>query len=179
MTEKKLDCVILGLLSHEDLTGYEIKHRMDTALSFFWGASYGSIYPTLGTLVKDGLAEKHTDDGSSRGRIIYSITDAGREHLKKWLSDTSNRDEIRYETLLKLFFGSAAGEETTAGHIRTFRDAAEENIAKLLIAEENLKNSPDDDDHRYYLMTVRFGLKTYRAYTEYCDELLGDMVSQK
>lgn len=23
--EKKIDCVILGLLSHEDLTGYEIK----------------------------------------------------------------------------------------------------------------------------------------------------------
>ena len=26
--EKKSDCVILGLLSHEDLTGYEIKKRM-------------------------------------------------------------------------------------------------------------------------------------------------------
>lgn len=34
-SEKKLDCVILGLLSHEELTGYEIKKRMDTALSFF------------------------------------------------------------------------------------------------------------------------------------------------
>ena len=27
--EKKIDYVILGLLSHEDLTGYEIKKRMD------------------------------------------------------------------------------------------------------------------------------------------------------
>lgn len=36
-TEKKLDCVILGLLSHEELTGYEIKKRMDTALKYFWG----------------------------------------------------------------------------------------------------------------------------------------------
>lgn len=50
-TEKKLDCVILGLLSHEELTGYEIKKRIDTALKYFWGASYGSIYPTLGDLV--------------------------------------------------------------------------------------------------------------------------------
>ena len=31
-TEKKLDCVILGLLNHEELTGYEIKKRMDKAL---------------------------------------------------------------------------------------------------------------------------------------------------
>lgn len=51
-TEKKLDCVILGLLSHEDLTGYEIKKRMDTTLKYFWGASYGSIYPTLSELVR-------------------------------------------------------------------------------------------------------------------------------
>ena len=26
--EKKLDCVILGLLSHEPMTGYEIKKRI-------------------------------------------------------------------------------------------------------------------------------------------------------
>ena len=56
MTEKKLDCVILGLLSHEELTGYEIKRRIDSSLSYFWGASYGSIYPTLNSLVDDGLA---------------------------------------------------------------------------------------------------------------------------
>ena len=31
--EKKIDCVILGLLSHEELTGYEIKKRMDTMLT--------------------------------------------------------------------------------------------------------------------------------------------------
>ena len=49
--EKKLDCVILGLLSHEELTGYEIKKRIDTTLKYFWGASYGSIYPTLSDLV--------------------------------------------------------------------------------------------------------------------------------
>lgn len=59
-TEKKLDCVILGLLNHEELTGYEIKKRMDTALRYFWGASYGSIYPTLTELVNRGFAKKGT-----------------------------------------------------------------------------------------------------------------------
>ena len=57
-TEKRLDYVILGLFSHEKLTGYEIKKRMDTALKYFWGASYGSIYPTLSDLVNRGLATK-------------------------------------------------------------------------------------------------------------------------
>ena len=43
--ERKIDMVILGLLSHEDLTGYEIKKRMDGAISFFWKGSFGNIYP--------------------------------------------------------------------------------------------------------------------------------------
>lgn len=71
--EKKSDCVILGLLSHEDLTGYEIKKRMDTALKYFWGASYGSIYPALGDLVKRGLASKRDGAENNRNKIIYSI----------------------------------------------------------------------------------------------------------
>ena len=41
--EKKIDCVILGLLSHEELMGYEIKKRMDTALKYF-GAQAMAVY---------------------------------------------------------------------------------------------------------------------------------------
>ena len=79
--EKKLDCVILGLLSHEELTGYEIKKRMDTTLKYFWGASYGSIYPTLSDLVNRGLATKKEDGESKRNKLIYTITDMGRNYL--------------------------------------------------------------------------------------------------
>lgn len=46
---KKMDYVLLGLLSHEPMTGYEMKKRLDTSLRFFWG---GSIYPTLNSLKK-------------------------------------------------------------------------------------------------------------------------------
>lgn len=61
VNEKKIDCVILGLLSHEELTGYEIKKRMDTTLKYFWSASYGSISPALNDLVHRGLAMKREE----------------------------------------------------------------------------------------------------------------------
>ena len=105
--EKKINCVILGLLSHEDLTGYEIKKRMDTSLKYFWGASYGSIYPTLSELVNQGLAAKRDGAENNRNKIIYSITEEGRNYLKDWLTLPVDKDELRYETLLKLFFGIA------------------------------------------------------------------------
>ncbi len=169
--EKKLDCVILGLLSHEELTGYEIKKRMDTALKYFWGASYGSIYPTLSDLVARGLADRREDKENKRNKLIYTITDSGREYLRRWLKTPAERDELRYETLLKLFFGKEQGAEQAKTHIEAFREKTEKELAYLLKAKQALTDCLDEDDtHRYYLLTVEFGIKAFRAYLEWCEE---------
>ncbi len=105
--ERKIDYLILGLLSDRDLTGYEIKKVIDTTLNYFWSSSYASIYPALrGGLVDRGLAIKRKDTTSNRKKLIYSITDEGRSSLKEWLTVPVEKDELRYETLLKLFFGT-------------------------------------------------------------------------
>ena len=169
--EKKLDCVILGLLSHEELTGYEIKKRIDTSLKYFWGASYGSIYPTLSDLVNRGLAVKREDAGSKRNKLVYTITDAGRGYLKDWLQLPVEKDELRYETLLKLFFGKEQGPAQAAAHIEAFQKKVAKELPYLLRAEKALQdNIREDAAHKYYLATVGFGIKTYRAYLEWCEE---------
>ena len=170
-SEKKLDCVILGLLSHEELSGYEIKKRMDTALKYFWGASYGSIYPTLAGLVERGLANKREAGENKRNKIIYTITEEGRCYLKEWLRQPIEKDELRYETLLKLFFGNEEGPEQALRHIGAFREKIMQELPYLLGAEKVLKEHLDEDTtHRYYLLTVEFGIRTYRTYLEWCDE---------
>lgn len=169
--EKKIDYVILGLLSHEDLTGYEIKKRMDTSLKYFWGASFGSIYPTLSDLVDRGLANKRNGAEGKRNKIIYSITEEGRIYLKEWLQIPAEKDELRYETLLKLFFGNEAGALQAISHIDAFQEKIEGELPYLIGAAETLRNNIDaDDTHKYYLLTVEFGLKAYRAYLEWCEE---------
>lgn len=169
--EKKIDCVILGLLSHEELTGYEIKKRMDTALSYFWNASYGSIYPALNDLVSRGLAVRRNGAENRRNKLIYTITEDGRNYLKNWLAQPVSKDELRYETLLKLFFGAEQGEEQVLSHIEAFEAKIEEELPYLLSAEKILEEHQDDAaDHKYYLLTVAFGIKTYRTYLEWCAE---------
>lgn len=169
--EKKIDCVILGLLSHEELTGYEIKKRMDTTLKYFWSASYGSIYPALSDLVKRGLATKREDTENKRNKLIYTITEEGRSYLNEWLKVPVEKDGLRYETLLKLFFGNEQGAEQTLRHIKSFEQKIKKELPYLLGAEQVLKNCLDDDTaHKYFLLTVQFGIKTYRAYLEWCEE---------
>ncbi len=169
--EKKIDCVILGLLSHEELTGYEIKKRMDTNLKYFWGASYGSIYPALNDLVNRGLATKREDTNNKRNKLIYAITENGRDYLKNWLSLPIEKDELRYETLLKLFFGCEKGEEQALIHIEAFEKKIKEELPYLLHAETILNKALNEDTtHKYYLLTVEFGIKTYQTYLEWCKE---------
>jgi len=168
---KKMDCVILGLLSHKPMTGYEIKKQMDYSLRFFWGASYGSIYPTLNNLVKDGMIVSKDISENGRDKIQYTITEKGSKHLKKWLILPVEKDELRYETLLKLFFGCENGVQETLHHIEVFENKTKKELAFLKMMEAELEQIKDTEDaHIYYLLTVRFGVKTYEAYLSWCEE---------
>ena len=73
--EKKIDMVILGLLSHEDLTGYDIKKRIDGAISFFWKGSFGNIYPALKDMENQGLITKSDTSVGGRESNYFSFTD--------------------------------------------------------------------------------------------------------
>jgi DNA-binding PadR family transcriptional regulator len=169
--EKKMDCVILGLLSHESMTGYEIKKRMDTSLRFFWGASYGSIYPTLEGLVNDGMVTKLEKKENGRNKLIYTITQKGHDYLKEWLYLPVEKDELRYETLLKLFFGSEIGSKGTLGHISHFEEKIRNELPLLKEAVQVLGKIQDmQEAHTYYMLTAMFGVKVYEAYIEWCGE---------
>ncbi len=110
---------------------------MDTPLRYFWGASYGSIYHALSDLVDRRLAGKRNGAEKKRNKIVYSITENGRNYLEKWLQIPVEKDELPY----------------------------------LIGAADTLRNHIDvDDTHKYYLITVQFGIKTYRTYLEWCKE---------
>lgn len=144
---------------------------MDTSLKYFWGASYGSIYPALSDLVERRLANKRDGAENKRNKIIYSITEEGRIYLKKWLQIPAEKDELRYETLLKLFFGNEGGKLQAIAHIDAFQEKIEGELPYLIGAADTLRNSIDvDDTHKYYLLTVEFGIKAYHAYLEWCEE---------
>jgi DNA-binding PadR family transcriptional regulator len=52
-----LDIAVLGLLKEQPLHGYELKKRLSETLGFLWGVSYGSLYPALRRLEREGYIE--------------------------------------------------------------------------------------------------------------------------
>lgn len=170
--ENKTTYVILGFLSHEPMTGYELKKRIDMSLSYFWETGFGQIYPTLSTLEEKGLVTKSTDDkGQKLERITYTITEAGRNALRLWLEQPIAQKTIKYEVLLKLFFGGTLTPEQNLKTIQTFAQTYSKEVPMLEEFEKSLEEAlPEHPDHLYYLLTVKFGKKLFKAYEEWAEE---------
>ncbi len=166
--DRKIDVVILGLLSHEDLTGYDIKKRLDGAIGFFWKGSFGNIFPALTAMEEEGLVYKKKTKADGRGKIPYHITKQGTKALRAWLQEEQASNELRYETLLKLHFGGAVDRSVTIRNIQIFEEDVKRNLAVLNMYKENLEKVLDEEDHIFYYLTVTFGIDTYEAYLKWC-----------
>jgi DNA-binding PadR family transcriptional regulator len=118
-----IDLAILGLLTEQDLHGYELKKRLGELLSNRAGVSFGSLYPALNRLEAQGAVkavEQRTSvppapmsgslagelaafkarvresglvKGTGRSKKVYGITDAGRSRLVELLADPDVGDD--------------------------------------------------------------------------------------
>ena len=169
--DRKIDMVILGLLSHDDLTGYDIKKQIDGSIRFFWKGSFGSIYPALAELEKQGSVRRlKSNDGGGREKIIYSITSQGKEILKAWVRDEKASNDLKYETLMKLFFGGVESKETSLKNIEDFEEQIKADLKVLQVYKANIEKALDEEDHVYFYLTILFGIETYEAYLEWCNK---------
>ncbi|HET6496032.1 MAG TPA: PadR family transcriptional regulator, partial [Thermoleophilia bacterium] len=56
-----LELAVLGLLHESPMHGYELRKRLSSQLGAFRALSYGSLYPCLKELVRQGLIAESTD----------------------------------------------------------------------------------------------------------------------
>src|SRR5919106_2573222 len=95
----------LGALTEGDRTGYEIKRRFEEAFSYFFGASFGSIYPALADLTREGLVTCTNVEQTKRpDKKVYSLTPAGERALIDDLMATPPRHKVRSEFLVLMYF---------------------------------------------------------------------------
>jgi PadR family transcriptional regulator AphA len=103
----------LGALCLRSGTGYDIKKLFESAFSHFQTASYGSIYPALAKLEREGLVSQHCESGAHHlGRKVYQVTDSGRERFIQALSSTPASEQMRSDYMALMFFAHLMSTET-------------------------------------------------------------------
>lgn len=172
--ENKARYVILGLLAHAPMTGYDIKKKIENSISHFYEISYGQIYPELARLEEQGFVSLTVGYGESgMVRKVYSLTAAGLVDLQAWIAKAVEEEKLHYDILLKLFFGRHVSMQENIEQIKAFRERSAAKLELFQSYEEELRRILGASmDHAYVLLTVRFGQKACQAYLEWADEAI-------
>ena len=115
-----------------------------------------------------GLITKSDTSVGWREKLTYRITDVGKEALKNWLQEKQASNELKYETLLKLFFGGADDKSVSIRNIEVFEEQVEADLKLLKSYCDTLEKVMDEENHIYYYLTASFGVDTYEAYLKWC-----------
>lgn len=159
--------VILGMVSREPRSGYEIKAMVDNTTRFFWAASYGQIYPELKRLSEAGLVEGIDASRGDRKRTVYAITADGKAELKDWLRRPPETSEMREEGLLKLFFSGALKPAEAVETLRAMRRKRLE-LAERLRSMEPEKTETKDP---FPLMVLQAGIEFNQWFADWCERM--------
>jgi DNA-binding PadR family transcriptional regulator len=167
-----LELAVLGLLHESPLHGYELSKRLKGVLGPLRAISYGSLYPCLSSLQRDGLI---TVDGSAsesgpgrRKKHVYKLTAEGKERLQEQLAEggPSTWDDDSFGVRFAFF-----GQTDAAVRLRIL----EGRRSRLEERQENVTSAMGRTRERldsYTLELQRHGLESVEREVRWLDELI-------
>jgi DNA-binding PadR family transcriptional regulator len=174
-----LELPVLGLLKERTMHGYELRKQLGAMLGPFWQVSWGSLYPTLRRLARDGAVEKLAEPkrrsrnvkgaGLSAGRRknVYRITPKGEELFARMLEETQAAVDAEHFTL-KLAFFRYLRPEARLALLERRRAYLQDKLADL---RNNLRNYRERIDN-YALSLQNHDLAVTERDIEWIDELI-------
>ncbi|GHE28912.1 PadR family transcriptional regulator [Streptosporangium violaceochromogenes] len=156
---------LLGLLGEEPASGYDLLKTFEDSLANVWPATQSQVYGELARLAEAGLVEVGAE--GPRGRKEYSITPAGREEMRHWLTRVKPAPLAkRSEILLRVFFlGQVAPAEARA-YLRGQAETAERRTRELATMKESVERK-EGDLPAHGLMALEWGLRFNAMHAEW------------
>jgi DNA-binding PadR family transcriptional regulator len=170
-----LELAVLGLLHDAPMHGYELRKRVNSLLGWGRAFSYGTLYPCLKDLVRQGyLAEDSSVEpqaahlGGRRSKIVYKLTPEGKEHFAELLAEAgpSSWDDDQFGVHFA-FFGRADAE-TRMRILEGRRSRLTERLEHFRSALQRTRERVD----AYTLELHRHGLESVEREVRWLDELI-------
>ncbi|MEO6792164.1 MAG: PadR family transcriptional regulator [Mycobacterium sp.] len=171
---------ILVSLREQSGSGYELAHRFDRSIGYFWSATHQQIYRTLRTMEADGWV--NATEVAQQGRPdkkVYTVAEAGRAELARWIAAPlaarggSVVDNRLRELAVKIrgaCYGDAAAVSTQAATLRAERAARLDVYGAL-----EKRQFPDPSSltgpalHQY--LVLRGGIRAEESAVHWLDEV--------
>jgi DNA-binding PadR family transcriptional regulator len=170
-TSKVSELYILGLLSHMNLSGYDIFKLVEKTADTSGGwvsVNKATVYNTLNRFEKDGLIEivETVQDPKRPPKSIYGIADKGKIYLKDLvLQDFENPPFILVNFIPALFFSGDLTKDELINIISTKIDQVE----FIVQANENISKMDLGDFSNSFMI---FKIDMYKSLLDYLKDLL-------
>lgn len=140
-----LELAVLGLLKEKPMHGYELKKRLAEQLGAFGRFSYGSLYPTLKRLARNGAVEMDYAKGETpRRQNVYRITDAGDQLFAQLLDESGpSVTEERNAFMVRLPFFRYMKPDTRMRLLEGRRGYVQGRLAKMATSMKKAKDKVD------------------------------------
>ena len=149
--------VVLSQLCSEPMHGYGLRHAAGE-YGWVYPINNAAVYPVLHELEEEKLVTHTTEVHRGRLRKVYSITQAGREELRRWLACAPDHELAIFDSAA---FKIAAYQDET---IRYARGWVEESVEKLRLQIEDreqwLEREVEKSD--YARMAGEYGIDMLR-----------------
>ncbi len=163
-----LEKISLGMVLNEDLTGYDIKKRIESGIGVFYKASYGSLYPTLKRLAAKELLNMREVPQGGRQRIYYSITENGKTDFLEWLAAPMDLLDSSNIHLAKIYFYDKLPPDIRDRQLLEHEINCENYLKRLLALEKDFNKKANKDRFYYKLSTLYYGICVTRETIRWC-----------
>jgi DNA-binding PadR family transcriptional regulator len=127
-----LELAILGLLKERSMHGYQLSRQLTESLGGFWRVSYGSLYPTLRRLERQGAVETVFDaEAVGRRKNVYRITDQGEALFLELLQEAGHESSDDNRFRVRLAFFKYLAPETRIRLLERRRAYLEERLSTI------------------------------------------------
>lgn len=174
-----LEYIILGFLMKEEMSGYDLKQWMTNCTSYFFDASFGSIYPALKRLEEKGYISCHEVVESSKFKKLYSITDMGKSYFMSWLEKPIVFSKTKQDHLVHLYFYQYLPKEKVILNLKTFITEVELCFNQLNKEKMDVEKVYDVNQFLFPYSTMVYGINYYQFVIDWCNDLLKQNEGEK
>ncbi len=166
-----LESIALGMVLENDLTGYDIKKRIETDIGVFYKASFGSLYPALKRLTEKGLLTTTKKPQGNRKKIFYHITEEGQNQFFDWLSSPMNIFEGTNTHLAKVYFFDKLSPEIRERQLFEHEINNRNYLKRLEDLEKQYSKMEHCDCFYYKLSTLYYGINITQKTIQWCQHV--------
>jgi DNA-binding PadR family transcriptional regulator len=143
--------------------------RMARSGRVYWDAADSQWYAEPKRLAALGHLSSRKEQGRTRERTHYTLTDKGRDALAEWMREPARFPRIQHEAVTRLLAADLVGEHAVLDSLRALREEIVEISARLDAGEAIASTIPGRE--RYLLLNHRLARRIVDAHTDWLDEI--------